>query len=1115
MKQFLFLSSIFILIICLLGFKNHDSSARKNNPGNILGSPQYTLVNINNMSMWVKSDGISAQNPNGDSGLSFPRGTGTTIYIDGIVWGGKVNDGQTPQLRVGGSTYRTGLSPGAILGIRTGNVEDPYDSNVKIWRIRADWKDLENDLEQLRQDAAEVYSVNESSVSQQQLQEVWDQYKYDWEHWPVAKGAVYTDIDMNGEYNHLVDIAGVTGADQTIWFVANDMEPMQTISFAGSQPIGLEMQMILWGYNRPEGDPFGDMIFKHVRLIYKGTAVTSSNASIEDMYLSVWADPDIGAYSDDFVGCDSVLELGYGYNGYPRDDIFGNYDLYPPAFGYLFMHGPIIPSAGDTAIYNFSKRPGFKNLKASSFLYFAAGGSDVDPPLGDYNGTLQWYNLMQGLRPQAGIPWINPLNNKSTTFPLGGDPVAAKGWIDGISYQAGDRRMGLTTGSFTMALGDTQEVVCALIGDISSSVSTAYIKNISGLKRKSRSIQNLIRNGVSLYVQGNSLSLLNETVSLSMFYLEFDAAESVVSSSWTLTEKPATSGSILSQTSGSSTSFIPDISGLYRITAAINTAKGAVHSAEFIVEAIDNKAAIGHISLDTTIISWGDSVLADGSASYDLDGDDLDFKWYAEGASISTDETGQKAYISPRVTGNHEVTLILFDGYFESITKQNFIVRPKIDSMTIKYSFIDTTWIRNVLYFHGDTLLVPLGHLDSLFIYDISDESISKTKSVYIPDKLQVFNLEDNLLYIGSDGESGYFGPGKLSIYEVGEDWALTPVLEDYAPDWYDISIMKFYDNGTLVKDIFSNLYRIDFKTDPSNPNVLAQANFSLTGVYNLNKVNNYIIMGTRVIYQERFILALDENTLSVMDTLDFPVNYRSFSIYEELLFLTFSDSTVIYNISDISAPERLSKITTISPVRWLIPGESGSYYHRNSKYVGNNLLAIHTTAGFQIYNINNPTSPSFVASYYCGMRGQGGGPTLRYVNGNYYATGKWDQVVYANDIYSGINRINFEIPLQINIPVLSFIPANYELFQNYPNPFNPSTTIEYYLPKKTDVSIIIYNVIGQKIATILDKKQNAAKHSIGWNGFDNFGHPVASGIYFYHLKTSEFEMTRKMLLIR
>jgi hypothetical protein len=89
------------------------------------------------------------------------------------------------------------------------------------------------------------------------------------------------------------------------------------------------------------------------------------------------------------------------------------------------------------------------------------------------------------------------------------------------------------------------------------------------------------------------------------------------------------------------------------------------------------------------------------------------------------------------------------------------------------------------------------------------------------------------------------------------------------------------------------------------------------------------------------------------------------------------------------------------------------------------------------------------------------------------------------------------------------------KLEQNYPNPFNPSTAITFELPRAQVAELVIYNSLGQEVATVLSGKQRQGTHVVYWNGLNKLGQPVASGLYFYRLTTDTFTKTRKMLLIR
>lgn len=94
-------------------------------------------------------------------------------------------------------------------------------------------------------------------------------------------------------------------------------------------------------------------------------------------------------------------------------------------------------------------------------------------------------------------------------------------------------------------------------------------------------------------------------------------------------------------------------------------------------------------------------------------------------------------------------------------------------------------------------------------------------------------------------------------------------------------------------------------------------------------------------------------------------------------------------------------------------------------------------------------------------------------------------------------------------------LPDTYELFANYPNPFNPSTTIKYSLPRAANVSLVIYNVLGQEVNTLVDGFVEPGIHEAIWNGDNDHGSQVASGVYFYRLRVDDFDRSRKMILLK
>jgi hypothetical protein len=94
-------------------------------------------------------------------------------------------------------------------------------------------------------------------------------------------------------------------------------------------------------------------------------------------------------------------------------------------------------------------------------------------------------------------------------------------------------------------------------------------------------------------------------------------------------------------------------------------------------------------------------------------------------------------------------------------------------------------------------------------------------------------------------------------------------------------------------------------------------------------------------------------------------------------------------------------------------------------------------------------------------------------------------------------------------------IPNQFELYQNYPNPFNPVTTLQYALPGDAPVSIMIYDIMGRKVKTLVNKSQNAGYKSIQWNATNDRNEPVSSGLYLYTIQAEEFRQVRKMVLLK
>jgi len=271
---------------------------------------------------------------------------------------------------------------------------------------------------------------------------------------------------------------------------------------------GMELQMTAWAYDRE--DPLGDAIFKSHRLIWKGTAGMPPNATLQNMYVCQWSDTDVGVSGDDFNGCDSLRNMAYGYNATPSDADYAAFGLVPPASGYDLLQGPLVPGiagedrnrngvddAQDFGVLNMIRRPGYVNLPMTSSVSVAAGGTYFDPPWTP-DGAVQWYQMLRGLPPEPQgppdpPPVTDPVSGLPTVYWLSGDPITGQGWVDGIIDNPDDRRFLMNAGPFSMAVGDTQEVVTVWIGGIGAS----HLNSVEVLRSNDDFVQEFFSNSIA------------------------------------------------------------------------------------------------------------------------------------------------------------------------------------------------------------------------------------------------------------------------------------------------------------------------------------------------------------------------------------------------------------------------------------------------------------------------------------------------------------------------------------------------------------------------------------------------------------------------------------------
>jgi hypothetical protein len=458
-------------------------------------SDYYAPMDINTIFNYYSNVGDGSFNPykSDNEGFEFPKGSnvGTCIFEDGLVWTAFKND----TLYCGGSTYNHGLQAGRILQDGTASslpvADDPTKDEYRIYRVRPDIKPTSDQAAIAKEtnllNQSEVPYINRPNITQPStgpvtasglMQQYWD----DWNQWPALEGAPFTDANgvahLSGGpgYDPTTCTPGFPGADQTEWMVMNDVSTSATNGLYGSNPIGIEVQRTIWAYNRTGA--LGSTIFVSYKFINR------SGVKLDTMYVSQWADPDLGFAGDDATGCDTTRSLGYVYNGQATDANFASLGEAPPSAGFDFFQGPIVPGAPtDTAIFNMQKVAGRKNLPMTAFTFFINGNTTFgDPNLTSNgpNGTPQWYNLMRGLVSTTGQPFPASVTGGSK-FCYPGDPVSSTGPTfigQGKVSPPADVRMALCSGPFSMAPGDTQQVVVAAV----AAQGTSYLSSVSYLK---------------------------------------------------------------------------------------------------------------------------------------------------------------------------------------------------------------------------------------------------------------------------------------------------------------------------------------------------------------------------------------------------------------------------------------------------------------------------------------------------------------------------------------------------------------------------------------------------------------------------------------------------------
>lgn len=280
--------------------------------------------------------------------------------------------------------------------------------------------------------------------------------------WP-GEYAPYQDVNGNGIYdpqggdypvlqNECKGIVQTNAAedqpDQMLWWIYNDKGNIH--SETQGEPIGVELQTTAFAFST--NDEINDMTFYTTRLINRGFS------NLENTYFGQWVDPDLGNFSDDYVGCDVGLSLGFCYNGDDNDEGVLGYGLNPPSVGVDFFEGPTINVNGVQ-----------EELGMSKFVYYNNNANSIN---GNPAIATDYYNYLRGkwrtgTDIQFGGDGITGTDGSKADymFPFDTDPAhLGKNWNE---KQAGnspaDRRFIQSSGPFTLEPGAVQRLTVGVV----------------------------------------------------------------------------------------------------------------------------------------------------------------------------------------------------------------------------------------------------------------------------------------------------------------------------------------------------------------------------------------------------------------------------------------------------------------------------------------------------------------------------------------------------------------------------------------------------------------------------------------------------------------------------
>ncbi len=871
----------------------------------------------------------------------------------------------------------------------------------------------------------------------------------DLQNWPWELGAPVIDGDgIPDNYNLAGGDRPEVRGHQTLWWVMNDRGNSHDATNA--TPLGLEVQVTVFAARSDE------QAIDNATL-YKYKIINKNDNAIEEAYVGFFKDVDLGNFSDDYVGSDSTLGLGYVYNADNNDEGGEGYGVAPPAIGLDILQGPLASKDGIDNDKDGSIDEDGERLSMTSLMYFTGGGVVTGDPVTKED----YYGYLRGIWKDGQTLTLGgngrDFSNIPAHFAFPGDPATGEGWsmvnpdpengtLDPID--ASDMRFIHSSGPFTMMPGEAQEIVYAVIW----ARGADNLDAVTELKAAAASVQEAFEAGFNipeptpqsfrpLELLSPANGTLDQPVDLSVRWqpLEFPTDFQVVYD----TSPSFSSGQLLSISADSIIQLLellPSTTYYWRVRAIDGGTRGPWSETWIFTtsnQALGNRT--NRIAGFMTTQNAAGPLTPPDMAAFAFNDSGfpvLEGTLTPEGSYPESD----RPTVDVQQSTNSSVWGIHTGGttrsQYENDNGQSFLERTVRNGFDV-IGTNDFEWRFPQECF--DTLDGVVQDEDCLAVRRFSDNAHVEVpfqiwNTGTLPDTTDDFRLVPVICeeMCGAGSESGVFDLAQDHMISGGDndpftDWIYWNAPGDKTPgrQGYDAF---FAGTDDILDEIFARM-------------VLVQHNGGSMPPY---------------------VASLPEpGTVFRIVTEPLPPPFLSAPANEDIL-------------SQQSVSLFWQSLRSLAQIQIDVSPDFSNPIVDQADLLNNNYsldsLATNQTYFWRVRNI-----------------GADGAPLT-----------DWS-VIWS-----------FTIPLNVSIDGPGLLPATYVLEQNYPNPFAATTTIQYAIPSESHVNLEVFDLLGRRIKTLVDERLSAGRHEARFEESS-----LSSGVYYYRLTAGDFTDTRSMILMR